>query len=75
LHSNERSMFDFAEKLNPNHYIGQALSINVYDEKDNLLCNESCLKSRFEFNVYMFNAFFILLLQKCPLVIQKQNVS
>ena len=45
LHANERSMFDFADKLNANHYIGQALSIHVYDEKDNLLCNETCLKS------------------------------
>ena len=46
LHTNERSMFDFDEKLNPNHFIGQALSVHVYDEKDNLLCNETCLKSK-----------------------------
>ena len=45
LHTNERSMFDFAEKLNHNHYIGQALSIHVYDEQGNVLCNETCLKS------------------------------
>ncbi len=45
LHTNERSMFDFAEKLNPNHYIGQALSIHVHDEQGNVLCNETCLKS------------------------------
>ena len=41
----ERSMFDFAEKLNPNHFVGQALSVHVYDEQGNLLSNETCLKS------------------------------
>ena len=45
LHTNERSMFDFAEKLNPNHFVGQALSVHVYDEQGNLLSNETCLKS------------------------------
>ena len=45
LHTNERSMFDFAEKLNPNHFVGQALSVHVYDLQGNLLSNETCLKS------------------------------
>jgi hypothetical protein len=46
LHQNEKSDYDIKDRLNPNHYIGQALSIHVYDEKDNLLCDEKCLKSR-----------------------------
>jgi hypothetical protein len=29
----------------PMHYIGQALSIHIYDEKDKLLCNDICLGS------------------------------
>ena len=45
LHPREKSYYDFGDKTNANHYIGQALSINVYDEKDNLLCDEACLKS------------------------------
>ena len=45
LHHQESSDYDIRDKLNPNHYIGQALSIHVYDEKDKLLCDEACLKS------------------------------
>jgi hypothetical protein len=48
LHQNEKSDYDIRDKLNPNHYIGQALSIRVYDEKDHLLCDETCLKSNFK---------------------------
>ena len=45
LHQNEKADYSILDKTNPNHYIGQSLSIKVYDEKDHLLCDEACLKS------------------------------
>ena len=44
LHKNEKAEYETRDSTSPNHYIGQALSINVYDEKDNMLCDEKCLK-------------------------------
>ncbi len=51
LHQNEMADYDVRDKLNPNHYIGQALSIHIYDEKENLLCDDKCLKSKL-FSIY-----------------------
>ncbi len=34
------------DNLNAMHYIGQALSFSVNDDKDKLLCNEICLGSK-----------------------------
>ena len=53
LHQNEKADYDIRDKLNPNHYIGQAMSIKVYDEKDNLLCDETCLKSKNLFSPFI----------------------
>ena len=47
LHQSEKSFYDLGDKLNANHYIGQALSVKIFDEKENLLCDETCLKSNF----------------------------
>ena len=53
-----------ADNLNAMHYIGQALSFIVHDDKtDKLLCNEICLASKLETNLslsllfihYLFN--------------------
>ena len=49
LHQNEKADYDIRDKLNPNHYSGQAMSIKVYDEKDHLLCDETCLKSKLNY--------------------------
>ena len=45
LHPTEKVHYDLNDKSNPNHYIGQALSIHVYDENDKLVCDDACLKS------------------------------
>jgi len=37
--------YDIRDKTNANHYIGQALGINIHDTKDNLLCNDICMAS------------------------------
>ena len=48
-------MFDFAEKLNPNHFVGQAMSVHVYDEQGNLLSNETCLRDNVSKNLPSWN--------------------
>ena len=41
-----------ADNLNAMHYIGQALSFIVHDDKtDKLLCNEICLASKLKTNL------------------------
>ena len=38
--------FDFKDQIQPMHYVGQALSLHLYSEKDTLLCNDVCLGSK-----------------------------
>ena len=37
--------FNIKDQINPMHYIGQAMSLHLYDDKDKLLCNDICLGS------------------------------
>ena len=37
--------FDFKDQIQPMHYVGQALSLHLYSDKDTLLCNDVCLGS------------------------------
>lgn len=40
--------YDIKDKTNPNFYIGQALSVHIYDQTDKLLCNDVCLGSKLQ---------------------------
>jgi hypothetical protein len=47
LHHDSRlaTTLDLRDSVNPNHYVGQAISFNVYDENERLACNDACLGS------------------------------
>ena len=45
LHADKSALYNVREQLHPNHYIGQALSVHLYDKNERLLCDEMCLKS------------------------------
>ena len=59
LHADKSALYNVREQLHPNHYIGQALSIHLYDKNERLLCDEMCLKSDATFNTFCFT--FLLL--------------
>ena len=37
---------DLKDQINPMHYLGQAVSLHIYSDKDTLLCNDVCLGSK-----------------------------
>lgn len=39
----QANSIDIKDKTNPGHYIGQAVSLHVYDNDDKLVCNDICL--------------------------------
>lgn len=46
LHPDSKAIqIDTKDKLNPNHYVGQAISFHIYDLEDKLACNDVCLGS------------------------------
>ena len=38
--------YDIKDRTNCQHYIGQAVTAQIYDPKDNLLCNDVCMASK-----------------------------
>ena len=45
---------DLKDKTNPNHYVGQAISLHIHDEDDKLACNDICLGSTKNFLFVFF---------------------